>query len=105
MTEPTETANTVNTLTKAEMVAHLMDTLGLSKQQGRMIVDAFFAEMVETLVAGRDIKLSGFGNFTLRDKPARPGRNPKTGDEVTIAPRRVVTFKAGNKLREQINIP
>lgn len=90
------------TLTKADMVDHLVANLGFTRQQGRMVVDSFFDEISENLIEGRDVKLSGFGNFVLKDKKSRPGRNPKTGQEVMVSARRVVTFKAGQKLRQQV---
>ena len=90
------------TLTKADIIDHLVSKFGFTRQQGRMLVDSFFDEIYDNLVEGRDVKLSGFGNFILKDKKSRPGRNPKTGEEVQISPRRVVTFKAGQKLRRQV---
>lgn len=91
------------TLTKADMVEHLVRQLKVTHQDGRYIVDNFFDELSAHLVEGREIKLSGFGNFELKDKKPRPGRNPKTGEEVTISARRVVTFKAGQKLRQMVD--
>lgn len=91
------------TLTKADIVDHLVDKLGLTRQQGRILVDSFFDEIFTNLVEGKDVKLSGFGNFILKDKKSRPGRNLKTGEEVEICARRVVTFKAGQKLRRQVD--
>ena len=89
-------------LTKAELADHLYEVLGLSKREAREIIDAFFDEIIEALVQGNNVKISGFGNFKLRDKNARPGRNPKTGKEVEISARRVVTFRAGQKLRTKV---
>jgi integration host factor subunit alpha len=86
-------------LTKAELANSLCETLGLSKSDAKELVDNFFNEISLILQSGETIKISGFGNFELKDKNARPGRNPKTGEEVMIAPRRVVTFKQGQKLR------
>ena len=86
-------------LTRAAMVRSLFNELGLSKTDGRDLVDLFMEELVASLAAGEQVKLSGFGNFDLRDKNARPGRNPKTGESIPIPARRVVTFRAGNKLR------
>jgi len=80
------------TLTKAELAELLFEHVGLNKREAKDMVDAFFAEINDALVRGESVKLAGFGNFQLRDKTARPGRNPKTGEVVTIAPRRVVTF-------------
>ena len=90
------------TLTKADIIDHLVSKFGFTRQQVRMLVDSFFDEIYDNLVEGRDVKLSGFGNFILKDKKSRPGRNPKTGEEVQISARRVVTFKAGQKLRRQV---
>lgn len=91
------------TLTKADIIDHLVSKFGFTRQQGRMLVDSFFDEIYDNLVNGKDVKLSGFGNFILKDKKSRPGRNPKTGEEVEICARRVVTFKAGQKLRRQVD--
>ena len=91
------------TLTKAEMAANLFIQMGLNKLEARDLIKAFFAEISQTLISGEDVKLSGFGNFQLLDKHSRPGRNPKTGEEVVISARRVATFRAGNKLRERID--
>ncbi|AWT50014.1 integration host factor subunit alpha [Psychrobacter sp. YP14] len=91
------------TLTKADIIDHLVVKFGFTRQQGRMLVDSFFDEIYDNLVGGKDVKLSGFGNFILKDKKSRPGRNPKTGEEVEISARRVVTFKAGQKLRRQVD--
>ena len=90
------------TITKADIVEHLHDELGLNKSECRQLVEDFFQEIRESLINNEEVKLSGFGNFELIDKKSRPGRNPKTGEEVTISARRVVTFKAGNKLRKKI---
>lgn len=86
-------------LTKAELAEMLFDSLGLNKREAKDFVDAFFDEIRTTLEAGVSVKLSGFGNFQLRDKPQRPGRNPKTGEEIPIAARRVVTFHPSQKLK------
>lgn len=93
----------MTTLTKATMAENLFIRIGLNKLEAHDLVDAFFTEISQTLVAGEAVKLSGFGNFQLLDKHARPGRNPKTGEKVTIHARRVATFRAGNKLRERID--
>jgi integration host factor subunit alpha len=90
------------TLTKLELANDLMNTLGIKKEASKKLVDIFFEELRSSLEQGQQIKLSGFGRFELRDKPSRPGRNPKTGEEFTITPRRVVTFKAGHKLRSRV---
>ncbi len=86
-------------LTKAELADSLCDTLRLSKSEAKELIDNFFEEISLSLERGESVKLSGFGNFELKDKSARPGRNPKTGEEVLISPRRVVTFKQGLKLK------
>ena len=90
------------TLTKLELANSLIDILGIRKEASKKLVDVFFEELRSTLEQGQQIKLSGFGRFELRDKTSRPGRNPKTGEEVTITPRRVVTFKPGHKLRDRV---
>jgi integration host factor subunit alpha len=93
------------TLTKAELADLLFELVGLNKREAKEVVDIFFEEIRETLVAGSSVKLSGFGNFQLRDKPQRPGRNPKTGQEIPIAARRVVTFHASQKLKSYVQDP
>tara|TARA_B100000674_G_C37892152_1_gene939520 strand:- start:359 stop:655 length:297 start_codon:yes stop_codon:yes gene_type:complete len=90
------------TITKADIIEHLHNDLGLNKSECKVLVEDFFEEIKNSLINNEDVKLSGFGNFELLEKKARPGRNPKTGEEVTISARRVVTFRAGNKLREKI---
>ena len=92
----------MSTLTKADMVDHLTVRLRMSRQDARFLVDMVFAQISQSLADGKEVKLSGFGNFELRDKKTRPGRNPKTGEEVPVKARRVVTFKAGQKLRGEI---
>jgi len=87
-------------LTKAEFANSLSEKFALSKVDAIDLTDNFFEELCLALEHGDEIKLSGFGNFELKDKKARPGRNPKTGEPVTINPRRVVTFKSGQKLRD-----
>ena len=89
-------------LTKAEMAGKLFEDLGLNKREAKEVVDTFFAEVCAALDANEKVKLSGFGNFDLRDKCQRPGRNPKTGEEVPISARRVVTFKPGQKLKTRV---
>ena len=89
-------------LTKAEVAETLYDELGLNKREAKEFVEIFFNEISDTLVSGLDVKISGFGNFILRDKKERPGRNPKTGENVIISPRRVVTFRAGQKLKARV---
>lgn len=91
------------TLTKAELAEMLFDQVGLNKREAKDMVERFFNEIRESLERGESVKLSGFGNFQLRDKPQRPGRNPKTGEEIPISARRVVTFHASQKLKSQID--
>lgn len=89
-------------LTKAEVAEHLFEKVGLSKRDAKDIVEIFFEEIRETLEAGEQVKLSGFGNFDLREKSERPGRNPKTGEDIPISARRVVTFRPGQKLKSRV---
>ncbi len=89
-------------LTKAHMAESLFDELGLNKREARELVDVFFDDIKMALASGEQIKLSGFGNFDLRDKRQRPGRNPKTGEEIPISARRVVTFRPGQKLKSRV---
>ena len=89
-------------LTKAEMAERLFEDLGLNKREAKELVEAFFEEIRTSLEAGQQVKLSGFGNFDLRDKNQRPGRNPKTGEEIPITARRVVTFRPGQKLKAKV---
>ena len=89
-------------LTKAEMAEKLFEELGLNKREAKDFVEAFFEEIRLALAEGRQVKLSGFGNFNLRDKKQRPGRNPKTGEEIPITARRVVTFHPGQKLKARV---
>ena len=81
------------------MAESLSNELGLDRKDAREMVDLFIEELVAPLAIGEHVKLSGFGNFDLRDKNARPGRNPKTGESISIPARRVVTFKAGPTLK------
>ena len=90
------------TLTKAEMAERLFDEVGLNKREAKEFVDSFFDVLREALETGRQVKLSGFGNFDLRRKNQRPGRNPKTGEEIPITARRVVTFHASQKLKAMV---
>lgn len=92
----------MTTLTKADIVDHLTIRLRMTRQDARFLVDTFFKEISQSLAAGKEVKLSGFGNFELKDKKSRPGRNPKTGEEIPVKARRVVTFKAGQKFRSEI---
>ena len=100
-----EVATESAALTKAEMADVLFDQVGLNKRESKEMVDAFFDELRACLVRGEMVKLSGFGNFQLRDKPSRPGRNPKTGESIPISARRVVTFHASQKLKAVVQDP
>ena len=88
----------MNALSKAAIAETLYSELNLPKQEARMLVDEFFEIIRQSLEQGENVKLSSFGNFILRDKPQRPGRNPKTGENIPVLARRVVTFKSGLKL-------
>jgi integration host factor subunit alpha len=90
------------TLTKAELAELLFEQVGLNKREAKDMVETFFDEIRNALERGEAVKLSGFGNFQLRDKPQRPGRNPKTGEEIPITARRVVTFHASQKLKSMV---
>ena len=90
------------TITKADITEHLHNELGLNKSESKKLIEDFFDEIKKSLENNEEVKLSGFGNFDLRDKKERPGRNPKTGEDVTISERRVVTFKSGLKLRSKL---
>ena len=92
-------------LTKADLTELLYDHVGVNKREAKDIVDGFFNQISEVLVEGEPVRISGFGNFQLRDKAARPGRNPKTGDLIPISARRVVTFHASQKLKEAVEDP
>ncbi|MGL5949748.1 MAG: integration host factor subunit alpha [Aeromonas sp.] len=89
-------------LTKADIAEHLLSQLGMHKRDAKALVDAFFEEICQALEQGDQVKLSGFGNFDLREKDQRPGRNPKTGEEIPISARRVVTFRPGQKLKDRV---
>jgi integration host factor subunit alpha len=90
------------TLTKAVMADRLFQDVGLNKREAKEFVDALFETLRSALERGEQVKLSGFGNFELRQKNQRPGRNPKTGEEIPISARRVVTFRPGQKLRARV---
>ena len=92
----------MSALTKAEMAEQLFEELGLNKREAKEIVEAFFEEIRLSLESNEQVKISGFGNFDLRDKSSRPGRNPKTGQDIPISARRVVTFKPGQKLKARV---
>jgi integration host factor subunit alpha len=89
-------------LTKAEMAERLFDELGVNKREAKELVEQFFEEIRLALECAEQVKISGFGNFDLRDKKQRPGRNPKTGEEIPIKARRVVTFRPGQKLKARV---
>lgn len=89
-------------LTKADLADHLFDEVGLNKREAKDIVDGFFDVIHDALAEGHRVKLSGFGNFELRRKNSRPGRNPKTGEEIPISARTVVTFRPGQKLKDRV---
>lgn len=92
----------MSALTKADMVDVLALRLRITRQDARQIVDGFFEQISQSLAQGKEVKLSGFGNFELKDKKSRPGRNPKTGESIPVEARRVVTFKAGQKFRARV---
>jgi integration host factor subunit alpha len=89
-------------LTKADLAESLFNELGLNKREAKEFVEIFFEKIRDALAEGRQVKLSGFGNFGLRNKNPRPGRNPKTGEEIPITARRVVTFRASHKLKDRV---
>ena len=89
-------------LTKAQLAEMLFEQIGLNKRESKDMIEAFFDLMSESLVEGNDVKISGFGNYQIRTKAPRPGRNPRTGEAIPIAARRVVTFHASHKLKAQI---
>lgn len=89
-------------LTKADLAEKLFDELGLNKREAKEMVEIFFEKIRNSLENGTQVKISGFGNFDLRDKKERPGRNPKTGEEIPITARRVVTFHPGQKLKARV---
>ena len=90
-------------LTKAEMAEHLFEELGLNKREAKDMVEMFFEEIRMSLENGRQVKLSGFGNFDMREKKQRSGRNPKTGEQVPIEPKRLPFFKCGKELKERVD--
>ena len=92
----------MNALSKAMIAENLCNELGLAKSDAKEMIEQFFEFIRYSLEHGRNVKLSGFGNYTLRDKPQRPGRNPKTGEEIPVVARRVVTFKPGLKLKTKV---
>ena len=94
----------MNALSKAKLTESLCDELSIEKTDAKDLVDTFFEVIRAGLESGSAVKLSGFGNFMLRDKPERPGRNPKTGENVPVLARRVVTFKPGLKLKQKVEL-
>ncbi len=90
------------TLTKADLAKQLDEQIGLTNREAKEIVEYFFQYIGDALVKGQQVKISGFGNFTLHDKRERPGRNPRTGEEVPVSARRVVTFHCGQKLKARV---
>ena len=91
-----------NTITKADLTNTLFNELGLNKREAKEFVELFFEKIKQSLEAGESVKLSGFGGFTVREKSSRPGRNPKTGEAVPVSARRVVTYKASQKVKDQL---
>lgn len=91
-------------LTKADIAEYLFSDIGLSKREAKEIVELYFNQISVALESGQQVKLSGFGNFELHDKNERPGRNPKTGEEIPVSARRVVTFRSGQKLRARVEV-
>jgi integration host factor subunit alpha len=92
----------MTTLTKADLAKYLDEAIGLTNREAKEIVELFFQYISDALVSGLQVKISGFGNFTLHDKKERPGRNPRTGEEVPVTARRVVTFHTGQKLKARV---
>lgn len=91
-------------LTKADIAEHLFTGIGLTKREAKEIVELFFDQVRKALESAQQVKLSGFGNFELHDKNERPGRNPKTGEEIPVSARRVVAFRSGQKLRARVEM-
>jgi len=89
-------------LTKAEIAEHLYEKVGINRKDAKELVETFFEEIRHALENGEQVKISGFGNFDLRDKAERPGRNPKTGEDIPISARRVVTFRPGQKFKARV---
>ena len=91
-----------NTITKADLANTLFDELGLNKREAKEFVELFFEKIRQSLESGETVKLSGFGGFSIREKNSRPGRNPKTGEAVPVCARRVVTYRASQKVKEDV---
>lgn len=92
-----------STLTKAELTEVIIEKVGVSKREAKDLIDSFFAEISLALENGKEVKIAGFGNFLIRDKSSRPGRNPRTGEPIPISARRVVTFHASQKLKTAVD--
>jgi len=92
----------MGSLTKADLAENLVDSIGLSKKDAKDLVEGFFDVVRNSLIERQQVKLSGFGNFEVREKSQRPGRNPKTGEEIPITARTVVTFRPGQKLKSKV---
>lgn len=92
-----------NTLTRADLAEAVYEEVGLSRKAASDLVEQVLDQVTDTLIEGESVKLSSFGNFNVRHKSARMGRNPKTGEEVPIEPRRVLVFKASHVLKDKIN--
>ena len=92
----------MSTISKANIIDNLVSDVELSKKDARLVVESFFKCITTSLITGANVRISGFGNFILRDKGSRPGRNPKTGEDVPVSARRVVTFRTGMKLKEKV---
>ena len=98
----TQKLNASKTLTKANIADMLFEKVGINKREAKEFVDLFYSELRQALISGDSIKLTGFGNFQIRNKSERPGRNPKTGEEIPISARRVITFHPSQKLKEMM---
>lgn len=90
------------TLTKADLARYLDEEIGLTNREAKEIIELYYEMVKDALIKGQQVKISGFGNFTLHDKKERPGRNPRTGEEVPVSARRVVTFHGGQKLKARV---
>jgi len=99
---PHSDSDILDSLTKADLAERLYEELGFNKREAKELVELFFDEIRDSLEENEHVKLSGFGNFELREKKERPGRNPKTGEEIPITARRVVTFRPGQKLKVRV---
>jgi len=93
---------TIDTLTKADLSGHLMENLGMGKRAANLLVATFLESIIESLRSGEGVELRGFGSFRLRDRKARQGRNPRSGESIHVAPKRVVYFKLGKELRSKL---